>query len=70
MIADIKKNLIKMQAEYEKLASTFEVNSEERAALNIKIGNILQKLEEVNNILFISYDDIAVDYTSIFEWMF
>lgn len=70
MIADVKKNLIKMQSEYENLLSIFEVNSEERSTLNIKIGNILQKLEEINNILFISYDDISVDYTSIFEWMF
>jgi len=70
MIADVKKNLIKMQAEYEKLASAVEPDSEERKLIDNKIANILHKLEEINNISFISYDDISVDYTSIFEWMF
>lgn len=70
MVADIKANIAQAIDEYTKLRSAFEKGSDGYKAINIILADILKKKEKVDSIEFVSYDDISIDYTTIFEWMF
>ena len=68
-----KFTLLKKQYEDE-LANIPEEGDDERIAARNKLvdnlADINLELETLNNTEMITYDDIASDYTKLFEWMF
>ena len=69
-IAYAKGELLKMREELNKLAEAVDEDAVAKIAIEKRLANINDKLEELNAVTGVSYDDIATDYTSILGWMF
>lgn len=65
--------LKKLREEYKAIRNKYINTGENKNSVNTAdrlIAIINRRVEELDKIKFISYTDMAADYTSIFEWMF
>lgn len=69
---EFRERLIDLKDKYSQEISVLVKadNMKDAEDLNRLYGNIVKMIDDIDNTSIISYDDIASDYTKLFEWMF